>query len=594
MCGIAGLFAYDSSAPPVDRDALLRMNNAMVARGPDGEGSWISENSRTGFAHRRLSIIDLTDSGAQPMQMDGGRLMITYNGEIYNFRELRAELQQQGRRFRSESDTEVLLHLYDRDGAAMVERLRGMFAFAIHDRMKQAVFLARDGFGIKPLYYANDGRTLRFASQVKALLAGGNIDTKPSAAGLAGIYVWGSVPEPWTLFDNIRSLPAGSTMWIDATGASEPVRFFDVTLELERAAETPEQWSWESLRDALLDTLQHHLVADVPVGAFLSAGLDSATIVALSAELQPDALRSVTLAFEEFENTEFDEASLAERIAAHYHTSHRTQRLRGTDFHTEYRRLCTAMDQPTIDGVNTYFVSKITAETGLKVAMSGLGGDELFGGYPSFQQIPRLAGTLGKIPGMRCAGRVFRKIAAPAIGAVKSPKYAGLFEYSTTYADVYLLRRALFMPWELPKLMGSAMARDGWEELEETTGRGGQVDGLRTPRTKITALEATWYMRHQLLRDSDWASMAHSLEIRVPLIDTVFFRRIAPMLVSETPPGKRDMAASPVKPLPDTVINRPKTGFAVPMPDWLLKDNPAALKQGYRGWLRKIIDDCYA
>ena len=594
MCGIAGLFAYDSSAPPVDRDALLRMNNAMVARGPDGEGSWISENSRTGFAHRRLSIIDLTDSGAQPMQLDGGRLMITYNGEIYNFRELRAELQQQGRRFRSESDTEVLLHLYDRDGAAMVERLRGMFAFAIHDRMKQAVFLARDGFGIKPLYYANDGRTLRFASQVKALLAGGNIDTKPSAAGLAGIYVWGSVPEPWTLFDNIRSLPAGSTMWIDATGASEPVRFFDVTLELERAAETPEQWSWESLRDALLDTLQHHLVADVPVGAFLSAGLDSATIVALSAELQPDALRSVTLAFEEFENTEFDEASLAERIAAHYHTSHRTQRLRGTDFHAEYRRLCSAMDQPTIDGVNTYFVSKVAAETGLKVAMSGLGGDELFGGYPSFQQIPRLAGTLGKIPGMRCAGRVFRKIAAPAIGAVKSPKYAGLFEYSTTYADVYLLRRALFMPWELPRLMGSAMARDGWEELEETTGRGGQVDGLRTPRTKVSALEATWYMRHQLLRDSDWASMAHSLEIRVPLVDTVFFRRIAPMLVSETPPGKRDMAASPVKPLPDTIINRPKTGFAVPMPDWLLKDNPAALKQGYRGWLRKIIDDCYA
>lgn len=594
MCGIAGLFAYNGGAAPVDAEALLRMNNAMIARGPDGEGSWMSDDGRTGFAHRRLSIIDLTDSGAQPMLMDGGRLVITYNGEIYNFRELRAELEQQGRRFRSESDTEVLLHLYDRDGADMVQRLRGMFAFAIHDRAKQGVFLARDGFGIKPLYYANDGKTLRFASQVKALLAGGGIDTAPSAAGLAGIYVWGSVPEPWTLFDNIRSLPAGSTMWVDTNGARAPRRYFDVTQTLVEAAEAPEKFSPENLRDALLDTLQHHLVADVPVGAFLSAGLDSATIVALTAELQPDALRSVTLAFEEFDNTEFDEAALAEKIAAQYDTAHRTQRIKGTDFHAEYGPLCAAMDQPSIDGVNTYFVSKVTAETGLKVAMSGLGGDELFGGYPSFQEIPRLVGPLGKIPGMRCAGRVFRKVAGPAISAVKSPKYAGLFEYGTTYADAYLLRRALYMPWELPTLIGAEMARDGWAELEETTTRRKQVDGLSSPRTKISALEATWYMRHQLLRDSDWAGMAHSLEIRVPLVDTVFFRRIAPMLVSSAPPGKRDMAASPAKPLPDDVLNRPKTGFAVPMPNWLLKDDPAALKQGYRGWLRKIVEDCYA
>jgi len=469
-----------------------------------------------------------------------------------------------------------------------------MFAFAIHDRARQGVFLARDGFGIKPLYYANDGRIFRFASQVKALLAGGGIDTAPSAAGLAGIYVWGSVPEPWTLFDNIRSLPAGSTMWVDANGAHAPLRYFDVTQELERAAQAPEEWSPQTLRAALLDTLKHHLVADVPVGAFLSAGLDSATIVALTAELQPDALRSVTLAFEEFDDTEFDEAALAEKIAVHYDTAHRTQRVKGTDFHAEYHRLCAAMDQPSIDGVNTYFVSKVTAETGLKVAMSGLGGDELFGGYPSFQEIPRLVGTLGKIPGMRCAGRAFRKIAGPAISAVKSPKYAGVFEYGSTYPDAYLLRRALYMPWELPKLMDSAMARDGWAELEETTGRRGQVDGLPTPRTKVSALEATWYMRHQLLRDSDWAGMAHSLEIRVPLVDTVFFRRIAPMLVSDTPPGKRDMAASPSRPLPDDVLNRPKTGFAVPMPEWLLKDDPAALKQGYRGWLCKIVEDCYA
>ncbi len=205
-----------------------------------------------------------------------------------------------------------------------------------------------------------------------------------------------------------------------------------------------------------------------------------------------------------------------------------------------------------------------------------------------------MVGVLGAVPGMRCAGRAFRRIAAPAISAVTSPKYASLFEYGANYPDAYLLRRALFMPWELPKLMDPAMARDGWAELEETTGRRHQVDRLKSSRAKVSALETTWYMRSQLLRDSDWAGMAHSLEIRVPLVDTFFFKKIAPMLVSDTPPGKRDMAASPAKPLPDEVLNRPKTGFAVPMRAWLMKDDPTADERGFRGWARKIAEDCYA
>ncbi|MGB0629695.1 MAG: asparagine synthase (glutamine-hydrolyzing) [Alphaproteobacteria bacterium] len=594
MCGIAGLFAYGGDAPPVDRDCLDRMNGAMIPRGPDGDGVWFSADERLGFGHRRLSIIDLTEGGAQPMLLDQGRLAITYNGEIYNFRALREELEAGGHAFRSDSDTEVLLHLYDRHGPEMVEKLRGMFALAIYDRDRRGVFLARDGFGIKPLYYTNDGATFRFASQVKALLAGGGIDTAPSAAGRAGFYVWGYVPEPWTMFENIRALPAGSTMWIDDKGARTPARYFDVTDALEKAAGTPVTWTGDDLREALLDTLRHHLVADVPVGAFLSAGLDSATIVGLTSEIQADALRSVTLAFDEFDGTRFDEAALAEKIAAHYDTAHRTQRVKGADFQDEYARLCAAMDQPSIDGVNTYFVSKVTAETGLKVAMSGLGGDELFGGYQSFREIPKMTGLLGAIPGMRCAGTLFRKLGAPVISAVTSPKYASLFEYGTTYPDAYLLRRALFMPWELPKLMDPEMARSGWTELEEGSFRRGQVDRLKTPRAKVSALESTWYMRSQLLRDSDWAGMAHSLEIRVPLVDTFFFGKLAPMLASDTPPGKLDMAACPAKPLPDEVLNRPKTGFAVPMRDWLLKDDPTATERGFRGWARKIAEDCYA
>ena len=593
MCGIAGIFGYSAITQEVDHDCLSRMTKAMVPRGPDGSGVWISKNKRVGFGHRRLSIIDLSEGGAQPMVLDNGRLAITFNGEIYNFRELRADLKAVGHTFKTYSDTEVLLHLYDRYGHAMVERIRGMFALAIHDRERGGVFLARDGFGIKPLYYTDDGKSIRFASQVKALLAGGGLDTSPSAAGHAGFYVWGYVPEPWTMFKNIHALPAGSTLWINKNGHAAPYRYFDVIAELETANNGSDNWSQDDLRYALLETLKYHLVADVSVGTFLSAGLDSATIVGLASEIKTDALHSITLAFEEFKGTQFDEAALAEKIATHYQTAHRTQRIKGEDFREEYTRLCDAMDQPSIDGVNTYFVSKMTAETGLKVAMSGLGGDELFGGYQSFSEIPKMTRLLGVLPGAQSAGKLVRKLSAPIFSLVTSPKYASVFEYGTTYPDAYLLRRAIFMPWELPRLMDPDMARDGWLELEEGSFRRGQVDRLKTPRTKVAALESTWYMRNQLLRDSDWAGMAHSLEIRVPLVDTFFFRKVLPMLASNKPPNKRDMANSLTKPLPDEVLKRPKTGFAVPMRDWLLRDDPTATERGFRGWARRIANDCY-
>jgi asparagine synthase (glutamine-hydrolysing) len=594
MCGIAGAFAYAAPAPPVDREALLRTRDAMAARGPDGEGLWISEDGRSGLAHRRLSIIDLSDAAAQPMHLDGGRLSIVFNGEIYNYRELRSALEAEGRRFVSASDTEVLLHLYDRDGAAMVEKLRGMFAFAIRDAAEGALFLARDGFGIKPLYYADDGKTLRFASQVKALLAGGGVDTTPCTPAEAGFYVLGYVPEPWTMFEGIRALPAGSTMRVDANGVRAPRKHFDVAAELERAAADPTPARREELRDALLDSVRHHLVADVPVGAFLSAGLDSATVVALASETGTDALRSVTMGFDTYEGTRFDETALARRIAAQYGTAHRTRTVGSDDFRDRYATLCAAMDQPTIDGVNAYFVSRVTAETGLKVALSGLGGDELFGGYPSFREVPRLVGALGWVPGMRCAGRAFRRIAAPVLGAFTSPKYASLFEFGTRWSDAYVLRRALFLPWELPGLMDPEAAAEGWKRLEAETGLRTQVDRLPTAHAKVSALETAWYMRSQLLRDADWAGMAHSLEIRVPLVDTVLFRRIAPMLVSAAPPGKRDMASTPARPLPAEVLGRPKTGFTVPMRDWLLERDPGATERGLRGWARRIARDCYA
>src|SRR4029077_7093364 len=225
MCGINGIFAYHSASSAPSETELLATRDAMRARGPDGAGFWWNVDRHCGLGHRRLAIIDLSDRAAQPMKSSDGRLVIVFNGEIYNYPELRAELQAEGVLLHTTSDTEALLHLYERYGAQMVHRLRGMFAFGIWDDARRGIFLARDPYGIKPLYTANDGATFRFASQVKALLVGGQVSRDPEPAGVVGFHLFGSVPEPFTLYADIRALPAGHVQWVDKFGPSEPKRF---------------------------------------------------------------------------------------------------------------------------------------------------------------------------------------------------------------------------------------------------------------------------------------------------------------------------------------------------------------------------------
>ncbi|HAY08567.1 MAG TPA: asparagine synthase (glutamine-hydrolyzing), partial [Thauera sp.] len=326
MCGINGIFAYRPSAAAVDRDELLRVRETMTARGPDGAGVWIADNGRVGLAHRRLAIIDLSPAGAQPMQTADGLTVVSFNGEIYNYPELRSELERDGVRFDSHSDTEVLLHLYRRQGPAMVGRLRGMFAFALWDAQARSLLLARDPHGIKPLYYADDGGTLRFASQVSALLAGDGIDKRPEPAGAVGMLLWGSVPEPFTLYRGVRLLPAGSTLLVTETGAAAPVRYWTLSAAMERsleaAASIPLGSETAFMREQLLDSVRAHLLADVPVGAFLSAGLDSSTLVGLAREASSARLRTLTLTFDDLQGTQHDECPAASLIARHLDVDH--------------------------------------------------------------------------------------------------------------------------------------------------------------------------------------------------------------------------------------------------------------------------------
>ncbi|NQU71799.1 MAG: asparagine synthase (glutamine-hydrolyzing) [Rhodospirillales bacterium] len=594
MCGIAAIFAYHSDAPPVNTSALERIQNSMITRGPDGGGRWVAGDGRVGLAHRRLSIIDLSDAAAQPMTSSDGRYVISYNGEIYNYRELRRELVDQGVKFQSESDTEVIIELYRRDGAKVVESLRGMFGFAIWDNREQGMFLARDPYGIKPVYMADDGRCLRVASQVKALLAGGDIDVAPDPAGHVGYFLFGAVPEPATLYRGIKALPAGHTMWIDSSGPRKANAYFDIGAELRRGeAEALDLGPMKDgeLRDALVDSISHHLVADVPVGVFLSAGLDSATLAALAAATSTTQLKTLTLGFDEYAGTEDDEAPLAAQVAAQIGADHQTARIDSRSFADEYDRFLAAMDQPSTDGINTYFVAKAASDAGLKVALSGVGGDELFGGYSTFADVPRLVRALAPLRHAPVLGRAFRVVSAPMIKHVTSPKYAGLLEYGTCHGDAYLLRRALYMPWELPDVLDPDLARAGWAEIAPRIRMADRVeDGTPvSSRARISTLESAWYMRNQLLRDADWAGMAHSLEIRTPLVDAALLRRLAPWIAGSHPPGKQDMAATPGTPLPAAVLNRAKTGFAVPIRSWLAeKSGQDTGERGIRNWARTV------
>ncbi len=597
MCGINAIYAFHAATQPAVEEELIRTRDAMRARGPDAAGAWFSPDRHVALGHRRLSILDLDHRADQPMLAPGGQAAIVYNGEIYNYRELRAELEADGETFSTTSDTEVLLRMYLRQGPAMLSRLRGMFALAVWNEATRTMFLARDPYGIKPLYYANDGRTLRVASQVKALLAGGAVSATRDPAGVAGFLLRGSVPEPFTMYESIRSLPAGHWMEITPSGASEPRAYFSVAAVWREASEGRPRMGQEErqaiIADAVRESVRYHLVSDVPVGAFLSAGRDSGTIVALAAETGTP-LQSVTLRFDEYADTRQDEAPLAAMVARRYGTSHSSVTLTGDEFRRELPRVLEAMDQPSIDALNSYFVCHAAAKLGWKVALSGTGGDELFGGYSTFRSIPRFVRAFAvfhHLPGM---ARVYERLHKRLVPRTPrfSPKSALAPKYCHTYEGAYLVKRGLFLPEELPAILGDGLAEEGLRRLS-------LLEHIRQAITpdpgsafaRVASLESALYMRNQLLRDIDWCSMAHSLEVRVPLVDTFLLRKVAPaVLAGRHRDGKELMARAPRQPLPESVMTRRKTGFTVPARAWLAEQTNGQPLFGMRPWALFLVE----
>lgn len=594
MCGIAGIFAYRESAPPVDEHELLSIREAMIRRGPDGAGLWVSSDRRIGLAHRRLSIIDISDASNQPLSTPDGRFWISFNGEIYNYAALRSDLVARGHVFRTAGDTEVLLHLYMEYGEDMVTHLRGMFSFAIWDEIRQGLLLARDPFGIKPLYFCDAGGTLRFASQVKALLKSSAIPTGRDSAGIVGFYLWGWIPDPFTSYEAISAVPAGHTMWVARNTAPRIRKYFSLADEYLTHGENPRERTeidrLYELAEAIRESVRHHLVADVPVGVFLSAGLDSAIIAGHASLISRSPLEAITLGFNEYDNTEIDEVPLATEFARAYGMAHHVSRVTRDDFEAERGLILDAMDQPSVDGVNTYFVSKTAKTAGLKVSLSGLGGDELFGGYPSFQQVPKIVRLFGFGKRVPSIARASRRFSAPFFKLFTSPKYASALEYGGSLPEAYFLRRALHLPWELDDILDPRVLKDGLDRLDTINVLGRAIRGVSGDRDAISILETSCYMGSQLLRDSDWAGMAHSLEIRVPFVDVELLRAILRLGNLPAPIAKMDVASTLPKPLSPLHLHRAKTGFATPVREWIAPTRSARRSaRGLRGWAKVIM-----
>lgn len=573
--------------------AVRWMTAALVHRGPDEDGFLIAPRAapRVALAMRRLSIIDLP-GGTQPIFNETGDIAVFQNGEIYNFRELRAELESFGHVFRTKSDTEVIVHGYEQWGDACVEHLRGMFAFALLDMRdsKACVLLARDRLGIKPLYYSVRNGALIFASEVRALLASGCVPRQISTGALDSYLLFGSVCEPMTMVDGVFSLPPGHRVNVSAAAdvkrvVAEPYwTFADATSHKSAASDMPAtlEVAGAQLRPLLTESVACHLIADVPLGIFLSSGLDSTAIVALASAAQ-SGLHTFTVIFSE---QEFSEAEPARATAKRFGTHHEELLLDGAEMLAHLDDAVDALDQPSMDGINTYFVSSAVKRAGLKVALSGLGGDEIFGGYSTFASGPQAVrvAAIGKK-----FSRGIRGATAAAVGRAgggrgdAGRKLAALWRNSESLPHPYYFMRTLYTPDHVATLRGTD-ALDGndlpWRSwMRETAREAAQLDSFNA----ISCLEARSYMVNTLLRDTDSVSMAHSLEVRVPLLDHVlveFVSRLPESVKIKRGVNKALLVEALKGLLPEEIIGQRKRTFTFPWERWLRGSLAARVSAG--------------
>jgi asparagine synthase (glutamine-hydrolysing) len=549
MCRIAGI--YNPGTETLESDILV-MRESMHRGGPDDAGIFMHPELPLALGHRRLALLDLSAAGHQPMQSPGGELQIVFNGEIYNFAEIRSELQLLGHTFRTQSDTEVILASYRQWGKDCFEHFNGMFALALWDEGAKEIILARDHAGIKPLYYYLEGDILFFASEVRAFKAlfphwESSEEWKPL------FLLFGHLPEPFTTLKNVKTLSKGQWMSVRVPSMESSSGFFakeDYTTEI-----TDFETALEAARDILPEAVKRHLISDAPIGLFLSGGIDSSLLTLLAGPVLKEKLVTLSIQFEEAEYSEEIYQKMVIDITGAKHSAFKVNQ---SHFENHLADILEAMDQPSIDAINTYFISMYARQCGLKAVLSGLGADELFGGYPSFRRFKQWQ-YLNYVP--KSVSRLF--------GRSSNMKLAKLsYEQYHPMLSLYLMNRGLYTAETASLYTGVPLKKI--EEALQQINVPVNID-YSSPNSNA-AMELNLYMKNQLLKDADYMAMWHSVEIRVPFLDKELIRAInsvAPIVKfrSDIPKSLLIEAFSTL--LPAEIWHRKKQGFTFPFSYWL-------------------------
>ena len=559
MCGIAGILNRKEFVQP---EQIKRMTDSMSHRGPDAEGFFVDRE--LAFGHRRLSIIDLSEAANQPFEDDTGRYVIVFNGEIYNYAEIKPSLSDYP--FRTNGDTEVILAGYIKWGAGCLYRLRGMFTIVIWDKQERELFIARDRLGVKPLYYYHDENRFVFASEIRAILSIGNINRKIDHTALTEYFRYQSVGFPFSPVEGIRQIEAGTWMHIK-NGEIGLNKYWDPTVNNYDFEFTDKKEVEQKVKELMLQSVKRRLVSDVPVGAFLSGGIDSSAVVGLMVEAGDASPNTFNISFDE---SEYDESKYASIIAKKFNTRHTQIRMQPEVILDELTNALDAMDSPSGDGINTYVVSKAIHREGIRVALSGVGGDELFAGYPIFNHYISLQkkNWLWKMPKSLRNG--FSGFLGK--GEKKDRMRQFLSAASPAIQNSYPILRQLLSPLDLKELTLLKVS-DQHTLAQQLNSKSCALAKLPF-YSQVTAAEYMGYTQQTLLKDTDQMSMAHSLEIREPFFDQDLVEFVMSVPDSfKAPVYPKSLLVESLKPLlPDEIVHRKKQGFVFPWKEWMKKE----------------------
>ena len=564
MCGFIASFGQSMSL-----DDFKEAIEHLKRRGPDAEGVWTNETVFLGS--RRLAIFDLNERSNQPMRSICSRYFIVFNGSIYNYKDLRNYLLNKGIKLKTFSDTEVILELFALEGPEMLQKLKGMFAFVIWDNQEKEAFAARDPYGIKPLYIGFNSKGLILASQVKTLISTKKFKTEKDIYSEFSFENFGYVIEPRTWFENIKSLKAGHYIIIKDNKIIDDQKWFQIEKIWISADKNNSKLSTkdslDAIKSALTETVTKHLISDVPIGIFLSGGIDSSLLAALISLNTKKNIKAITVLFEDFENTENDETYIAKKVSEKFGINHYIYKVSKDDFYKDLPEILDSMDQPSVDGINTWYASKAAASLDIKVVFSGLGGDEIFFGYDHYKKIPFLLNCFKFFKKIPFITKLINLVLSIVSFITNDKRWKFIVKYSNSNLKLWFLKRSIFFSKEQIKVNYNnklSISQFYKEYLNENF-----EYNFKNSKIHLSLLDSLFYMRNQLLRDSDWASMYHGIELRTPFVDIDLINNLKNIMKSYSIYENKEFIKLIFNSiLPNEVINKKKIGFQTPIIKW--------------------------